>query len=140
MSAISFPHHSAGSGSGDHEEHGFYPPPSSSYDSSSGFQMNPLSAHPPRTPRASLVSGHSHVYGADIYQTPHEAEAPSTIAEEEEEEREREKVPEKVQKVRKEDIWRELLLTSTGRDKAFVSSKSLSIVFIAHGASHLTRN
>ncbi|KZP24651.1 hypothetical protein FIBSPDRAFT_821974 [Athelia psychrophila] len=118
MSAISFPHHPEGSGSGEHDMHGFYPPPSSSFDGSSSFQMNPLSAHPPRTPRVSMVGAHSHVYGTDIYQTPNDTGAPSTIEEEGEEE-EKESVQVKVHKIRKENIWREMLLTSTGRDKAF---------------------
>lgn len=124
MSAISFPHHPEGSGSGEHDMHGFYPPPSSSFDGSSSFQMNPLSAHPPRTPRVSMVGAHSHVYGTDIYQTPNDTGAPSTIEEEGEEE-EKESVQVKVHKIRKENIWREMLLTSTGRDKAFVSTTSI---------------
>lgn len=65
-----------------------------------------------------MVGAHSHVYGTDIYQTPNDTGAPSTIEEEGEEE-EKESVQVKVHKIRKENIWREMLLTSTGRDKAF---------------------
>lgn len=110
-------HHPSGSSSSNHEGHGFYPPPS--FEENSSFQMNPLSSHPPRTPRASLVSAHSHVYGTNIYESTEE-EGPSRPTEEELEEDEA-KVKELERKVRKEDIWREMLLTSTGRDKAFVS-------------------
>ena len=79
--------------------------------------MNPLSSHPPRTPRASVVSD-SHVYGGDIY-TPKEEvmeEQPEYFSEDEDDKAQ----VEAKSRIRKEDVWRELLKTSYGRDKAFV--------------------
>lgn len=69
------------------------------------------------------MSAHSHIYGSEIYQSPQEMEGPEVIPEEPEE-GEEENVQEAKRKVRKEDIWREMFLTSTGRDKAFVSNSS----------------
>jgi hypothetical protein len=87
--------------------------------------MNPLSSHPPRTPRVSRVSGPSQVYGTSIY-APTEAgtQGEETTAEEEEEETE--VVKETTKRVRIEDVWREMVATSYGRDKAFVSSLMVS--------------
>lgn len=117
MSSITFPlgHQSSEPSSSDHDTHGFYPPPS--FDGNSSFQMNPLSSHPPRTPRASLIVTHSQVYGTDIYE---DAEGKREQSIDVEEEIDDEAVNVQHQ-VRKEDIWREIILTSTGRDKAFVS-------------------
>ncbi|KIM91036.1 hypothetical protein PILCRDRAFT_161426 [Piloderma croceum F 1598] len=116
MSSITFPlgHHSSGSSPSDHDTNGFYPPPS--FDSNSSFQMNPLSSHPPRTPRASLVVAHSHVYGTNVYENGEEKKEQSVVDEGEDEE---DKVQHFQPKVRKEDVWREIIITSVGRDKAF---------------------
>jgi len=84
--------------------------------------MNPLSPHPPRTPRASLVVAHSHVYGTDIYESAEEQKEQSIVVDEgvDEDEEEEDNVQHLRRKVRKEDIWREMIITSVGRDKAFV--------------------
>lgn len=120
MSSISFPHsaHDHTASSSSIHEDGFYDGtfPASS---TSSFQMNPLSSHPPRTPRASIVSS-NHVYGGDIY-TPKEEvmeEQPEYFSDDEEDKAQQEAK----RKVRKEDVWREILKTSYGRDKAIVSS------------------
>lgn len=84
--------------------------------------MNPLSTHPPRTPRTSIITSNttSHVYGQSIYEDKEGTEgAARPDAEEDEEEDEALKVAET--RVRKEEVWRDLFLTSNGRDKAFVS-------------------
>lgn len=81
--------------------------------------MNPLSSHPPRTPRASLISAHSHVYGTNIYDTTEQQDEKPYQAEEELDQEDT-KVKELGRRVRREDVWREMLLTSVGRDKAFV--------------------
>ncbi|KAF8076216.1 hypothetical protein FPV67DRAFT_1712699 [Lyophyllum atratum] len=101
MSSISFPAEQPGSSS--HEQH-FY---SSEFDASSSFHMNPLSAHPPRTPRPSIISTNSavHVYDQAIYE-PNDDTEPVVVDKED-------------FRVRKEEVWRDLFLTSNGRDKAF---------------------
>jgi hypothetical protein len=88
--------------------------------------MNPLSSHPPRTPRASLVVAHSHVYGTNVYENGEEKQEQSVVVDEGEEEED--KIPHFQPKVRKEDVWREIIITSVGRDKAFVS-----LFFLIHG-------
>lgn len=96
--------------------------------------MNPLSSHPPRTPRASLVASHSHVYGTNIYESSEEKEDSGDMGEDVEEKDD--KVLDIRPKVRKEDIWREMILTSVGRDKAFVgilysaASLAFSLIFM----------
>ena len=79
--------------------------------------MNPLSSHPPRTPRTSLVVSNSHVYGGDVY-TPKEdiiEPQPEYFSDDDD----NEKASAQPQ-VKKEEVWRELLKTSYGRDKTFV--------------------
>jgi hypothetical protein len=49
-------------------------------------------------------------------------EKPPIVDDDEEVDEEDEKVLEVRSKVQKEDIWREIILTSGGRDKAFVST------------------
>lgn len=114
MSHLSFPsEHGAGDSSS--------APPNQFYSSfdANAFQMNPLSSHPPpRTPRTS-VSSSSHVYGASIYDTKEEPQEPP-IDEEDELEEGTEQLKQAELRVRKEDVWREMFLTSNGRDKAFV--------------------
>ena len=133
MSSITFPlgHQSPGSSPSDNDTHGFYPPPS--FDGNSSFQMNPLSSHPPRTPRASLIAAHSHVYGTDIYESTEEKQEQSMDAEAYVDEEEV-NVNDIQRKVRKEDIWREIILTSVGRDKAFVSIlMRMALLILTHG-------
>ncbi|EKM59686.1 uncharacterized protein PHACADRAFT_181665 [Phanerochaete carnosa HHB-10118-sp] len=120
MSSISFPHaahdhtSSMASSAASLQDSEYF----NSFGSSSGgsIQMNPLSQHPPRTPRRSTASG-SQVYGSDIY-TPKEElleNQPNLINEEVAEAvQEREK-----SRVRATEIWRDMLKTSYGRDKAF---------------------
>ena len=119
MSSISFPHaahdHTADSSSSLHEDEYF----NSSFESAAGssFQMNPLGQHPPRTPRVSIISN-SHVYGGDIYTPKSEVlEQRDDLAEEAAEEVVHETAK---SRVRPTEVWRELLKTSYGRDKAFV--------------------
>lgn len=102
-----------------HLEDQYYQP---SFDTSS-FQMNPLSSHPPRTPRASLVNSSTsqHFGSASIYEdAPTEVEEKDIVDVEDveiDDEEERVKVAEK--RILKEEIWREIIVTSNGRDKAF---------------------
>ncbi|PPQ65219.1 hypothetical protein CVT26_000196 [Gymnopilus dilepis] len=111
MSSISFPGHS---GTDPHPEDQFYTP---SFDTSS-FQMNPLSSHPPRTPRTSLHASTSHHYSASIYEEKEPQEQHIEVEDVEiDPEEERVKVAEK--RVKREEVWREMFLTSNGRDKAF---------------------
>jgi hypothetical protein len=113
MSNISFPGNS-------HHEDQFYQP---SFDTSS-FQINPLSPHPPRTPRTSLhASSSQHFASASIYEDASEVveEKGSLDAEDVEIEEEDDKVRAAEKKVREEEIWRDIIVSSSGRDKLFVS-------------------
>ena len=120
MSSITFPngpsHGRTVSTSSSIHDDAFF---SSSFDSALGnsFQMNPLSQHPPRTPRVSIVSN-SHTYGGDIY-TPQEEviEQREDLFSEDGDEAAEKAAKAKVSSV---EIWRELIKTSYGRDKAFV--------------------
>ena len=88
----------------------------------SSFQMNPLSSHPPRTPRTSLMSNGSHVFGTDVYDTKEDAQVTHSfeIEVDESESEDGEKAESGRARVRREDVWRELLKSANGRDKAFV--------------------
>ena len=120
MSSISFPDHNRSSGS--HEDQ-FYTP---EFDNSS-FQMNPLSSHPPRTPRTSVVANSSNTYSNEVYQSlPEDTQEKVDIEDIEIDEEEENKVRAAEKRIRKEEIWREMFLTSAGRDKAFVSVIILS--------------
>lgn len=116
MSSISFP---AEQQPNPGHEGNYY---SSSFDASSSFQMNPLSSHPPRTPRTSIISSNStYVYGSSIYETKGETEDAIRADQDDElDEEQEEKAKVAETRIRKEEIWREMFLTSNGRDKAFV--------------------
>ncbi|KAF7352932.1 hypothetical protein MVEN_01260500 [Mycena venus] len=123
MSHISFPSEHAAADSSSHNGGQFY----SSFDANSSFQMNPLSSHPPRTPRTSIVTSGSHVYGASIYDTKEEPQEPP-IDEEDELEEGTEQLKQAEMRVRKEEVWREMFLTSNGRDKAFVGQPLVTLL------------
>ncbi|KAL7282131.1 hypothetical protein ACG7TL_003600 [Trametes sanguinea] len=124
MSSITFPyagpnHASSSSVSMSDSQYGRFP---SSYEppaDTSSFQMNPLSSHPPRTPRTSIMSNGSHVFGTEIYDTKADSEEKSQEIEVEDSEEEDEKPGSARNRVRREDVWRELLKSANGRDKAF---------------------
>jgi hypothetical protein len=59
------------------------------------------------------------VYGTESYEDGQEKNEQSVVVDEEEEEEN--KIQHFQPKVRKEDVWREIIITSVGRDKAFVS-------------------
>ena len=120
MSSITFPYAAHGHAASSsfisvQESHiSSYEPPSDT----SSFQMNPLSSHPPRTPRTSIMSSASHMYASD-YDSKDEVQA-TTVEAEDSEEEDTEKEDVAKSRVRREDVWRELLKTAVGRDKAFV--------------------
>lgn len=114
MSSISFPTEQQGSSTNNGH---FYPPP---FDTNSSFQMNPLSPHPPRTPRTSIISSTStiHAYDSSIYETKEgTGEAVSDGGEDDDNE---EAVQVLEDKISRAEVWRELFITSNGRDKALV--------------------
>jgi hypothetical protein len=150
MSAITFPHgyplHSSVSVSDD--ESSSYDMLGSSSVVSGGFQMNPLSVHPPRTPHTSigasmsmpvLSSGgyngsssdsiHTEVYRGSSSAN-QEEDSVSTVALEDVEvvaigapgilAGSVSKGRPSRTKVQREDVWREILKGSNGRDKALV--------------------
>jgi len=109
-----------------------------SFDSAStnGFQMNPLSAHPPRTPRTSIATTpfSSQVSAGEREESgenPHELEV--ELDEEEEDVQEKSAAQ---NRVRAQDIWRELLGTSAGRDKTFkIIQYSMKVYLHFHNAA-----
>ncbi|TFK93890.1 hypothetical protein K466DRAFT_477813 [Polyporus arcularius HHB13444] len=131
MSSISFPYGGHGHASSssfisvqDSSDTGSHRLSAASYDppdDTSSFQMNPLSSHPPRTPRTSLMSNGSHVFGTDVYDTKEDAQVTHTfeIEADESESEDGEKADAARARVRREDVWRELLKSANGRDKAF---------------------
>jgi len=116
MSTITFP----GQPSSSSPHDALYP---LSFDSVSvnGFQMNPESAHPPRTPRTSATTTMAFSSQASVVDEGTEDGGPTELEIEvdEEEEDSQEKKSAAKNQVHTQEIWRELLETSTGRDKAF---------------------
>jgi hypothetical protein len=120
MSSITFPHSDHASGpSSAHDQ--YYAPP---FDASSSFHMNPLSSHPPRTPRTSIISSSSHTYNSSLFESKEEPQVHAVVETDDDEDEDDHKGNSKTQEVedhvRREAVWRELFLTSNGRDKAFV--------------------
>jgi hypothetical protein len=73
------------------------------------------------------------VYGTDIYESTEEKQEQSMGAEAYVDEEEV-NVNDIQRKVLKEDIWREIILTSVGRDKAFVSIlMRMALLILTHG-------
>ena len=115
MSSISFPNGSHYGMSSIHsnaeDEDGPYHS-TSGFDTTHGIQMNPHSPHPPRTPRTSTA-----------YSTGYDPSAPSpkrisaTLDTEPEEERVHDHPAQG--RVKNEEVWREVVKSSDGRDKAF---------------------
>jgi hypothetical protein len=83
------------------------------FDTTHGIQMNPLSQHPPRTPRTSTAYNNGYDLSA-----PSPKRISATLNVEPEEERVHDH-PAKT-RVRSEEVWREIIKSSDGRDKAFV--------------------
>ena len=84
--------------------------------------MNPLSAHPPRTPKTSVNTSSSMPFGshADAIKVDAEDRATEPDGElDDDDEGAQEKSPAKNQ-IQAQDVWRELFTTSGGRDKALV--------------------
>ncbi|KAF9535104.1 hypothetical protein CPB83DRAFT_843483 [Crepidotus variabilis] len=119
MSSIHFPQGHPGQ---DHEGHEsqFYQP---NYDTS-GFHMNPMSQHPPRTPKSSIVASSSshHYTSSSIYEEvpePVEEEKADPEAEDIEIDEEETRVQEADKRIRDEEVMRDMIVTSNGRDKIF---------------------
>ncbi|KAH0587334.1 hypothetical protein H2248_006134 [Termitomyces sp. 'cryptogamus'] len=118
MSSISFP--SEQPVPSNHEQ-SFY---SSPFEGNASFQMNPLSSHPPRTHRVSAVSSSSAVHVYDTQSIYGHEEKTVTVENEKEETDEVDVEEEQVSKpalvhISREEVWRDLFLTSNGRDKGF---------------------
>jgi hypothetical protein len=92
--------------------------PLSNYDPDLAFQMNPLSFHPPRTPRPSIVS-QPEMYNNDVSRysekSPYEQHEPSVKDDSGSDE------GIKLTRVRQSEVWKDMIATSVGRDKALVS-------------------
>jgi len=129
MSSVTFPSSDAdlvpSSSMRDSMHAQFYTPPA--FDMGSSFQMNPLSAHPPRTPRPSTAAqshfGNSSMmlYNEKSEEQGTEEGTPGDAADEDEEvDEESERVAQVAKNVGRHEVWRDMLVTSSGRDKAFV--------------------
>ena len=94
-------------------------PYDTNFGTTHGIQMNPLSPHPPRTPRTSMA----YSSGYDL-PAPSPGHISATLDVESEEERVEEHLVKT--RVRSEEVWREVLKSSSGRDKAFVCHPSAS--------------
>ena len=92
----------------------------SNFGNAHGIQMNPLSPRPPRTPRTSTA----YSSGYDVT-SPSPRHIPASVEVETEEERVPD--PPAEPRVRKEEVWKEIVKTSDGRDKALVCYVSVSI-------------
>ncbi|KAH9999409.1 hypothetical protein BJV77DRAFT_939899 [Russula vinacea] len=99
-----------------------------------GFQMNPESAHPPRTPRTSVTFSSQASTGHDgTEDSPTELEV--ELEEEEEEEKDSQENIAAKNQIHPQEVWRELLETSTGRDKAFkIIQYSMKVYLLFHYA------
>ncbi|KDQ64799.1 hypothetical protein JAAARDRAFT_28436 [Jaapia argillacea MUCL 33604] len=141
MSSISFPYGpghspSASTSSNNHDPQGYdYSTSSFENMSASSFTMNPLSSHPPRTPRTSIISQQNQVYGMDAYGGGGREENvdDQAVPPEDEVVIEDKATKEAASKVRKEEIWRDLLTSSTGRDKTLkIFQYSLKVYLLFH--------
>ncbi|KAF9452055.1 hypothetical protein P691DRAFT_661841 [Macrolepiota fuliginosa MF-IS2] len=136
MSSIGFPsehdHLPLSSGSSSNHANGdsqFY---SAAFDTSASFTMNPLSSHPPRTPRTSVIANNTPAFGGSVYETKEEAEEGDAVEASEIDEEE-DRVKEAENRIRKEEVWKEMFLTSYGRDKAFkIIQYSIRVYLLFH--------
>lgn len=90
---------------------------SADFDTSASFTMNPLSSHPPRAPR-----NRDAPIAKEIISEVETIESTSEIDEEED------SVKATERKIRREEVWREMVLTSYGRDKTFVREYTLHVL------------
>jgi len=114
MSSISFPnasHYSMSSVHSNAEDEDN--PYRLSFDTTPGIQMNPHSPHPPRTPRTSTA------YSSGFDPSPPSPKHISSTLDAEPEEERVHDHPAKT-RVKNEEVWREIVKSSDGRDKAFV--------------------
>lgn len=123
MASISFPNHASPLDTSSisingHNEHDQYYSPG--FDTSSSFRMNPLSSHPPRTPKTSIISNSVHSYNPGFEPSEEQVDEHITPDDLDLDEHD-EKVKSAEKRVLKEEVWREIILSSNGRDKAFVS-------------------
>lgn len=128
MTSIIFPQTTQGfaqtSDASSHQS-AFFP---TTYDPASSFQMNPLSSHPPRTPRTSLLS--SSTYGTDLHGSVEEQEEKPVHVQPEESMHHEESPKESTSRVQREEVWREIVKTSVGRDKALVCAVSWTFMML----------
>lgn len=123
MSSVSFPQsysQGAPSSSSSEVDGPYYSHLPFESSSTGGFQINPLSPHPPRTPRTSIVAPNATVFHSEVFTSKEELEERPVDLEEEIDDTENSPLAKAKQRVRREDVWREMVLTSNGRDKAFV--------------------
>ena len=119
MSSVTFPNGSYSMSSIHSNDEDMDVPYESSFGTTHGIQMNPLSPHPPRTPRTSTAFGS----GYDLpTSSPRRISATLDVEPEEEHADDH---PVKT-RVRSEEVWREVVKLSDGRDKALVCYASLS--------------
>lgn len=124
MSSVTFPDASHYSMSSIHSnDEAGDSPYGSSFGAAHGIQMNPHSPHPPRTPRTSIA----YSSGYDL-----PASSPKRISATLDVEPEEQRVDDHPAKtrVRSEEVWREIVKSSDGRDKAFVRHVSIPLYIL----------
>ncbi|TEB35516.1 hypothetical protein FA13DRAFT_1684101 [Coprinellus micaceus] len=137
MASISFPNHASPldtssisiNGHNDHDQ--YYSP---GFDTSSSFRMNPLSSHPPRTPKTSIISNSVHSYNPGFEPSEEQVDEHITPDDLDLDEHD-EKVKSAEKRVLKEEVWREIILSSNGRDKAFkLIQYSIRVYLLFHAS------
>ncbi|KAI0027066.1 hypothetical protein K488DRAFT_23460, partial [Vararia minispora EC-137] len=107
------------------------------------FQMNPFSAHPPRTPRTSAVgparppsTTSAPAFSADVFTTHEDAQERPRLAHIEQDvelAHDAGRADAAKTHVRREDVWREIIKTSNGRDKALkIIQYTLKVYLLFH--------
>ena len=99
------------------------------FDAGASFQMNPLSSHPPRTPKSSVVSRPTTLYNPG-YEPSEEQVEEHITAEDLELDEEDERVKQAEKRVLQEEVWKEIILTANGRDKVFVRIRPMENVTV----------
>jgi hypothetical protein len=135
MSNISFPQHNghppspSGSSSISQQQHhtrkpSFYPASFDPDASQGAFQINPNSYHPPRTPRSSIIGNESSYLPQPYNGLQDQPPLPNFYQEEmpvKREENLSQAESAKPSKIRQQEIWKDIIATTAGRDKTLVS-------------------
>lgn len=134
MASITFPNPQTGPLPSSHQEDLYYSE-NGFAEASSSFQMNPLSQHPPRAPRQSITSNGSTSYQESAYGGVTEKGDNDVDIDVDDLDEDEQRVKDAERKVVPDEVWKEMMLTSNGRDKAFkLIQYSIRVYLLFHGA------